>query len=152
MWDSVVSVKNPGDGVLEGQSWQAVQLVPLPVPFPVARQTTYKLEKIDRTETSNLAVISSSFELTDSKLSNLPAPYKGSFQMKGMFGFLQRYKYESLQGSGEQIFDIDRGVVIKEDQQYKLEITADFLLPLGDSRPKLTVEQKLSVELLGDQK
>jgi len=150
LWDSVSSIKNPVDGVALGASWKAIQIIPLPIPVPGVRETTYRLDEIMETPTGRKAVIRSSYKLSDERLSNYPAPYTGKFKIKGMFGFLRQYKYQSIEGSGKQIFNIDTSVVESEQQKYQTKISAAFMLPLGETKPSLTVDQKLTVQLLED--
>ncbi len=68
--------------------------------------------------------------------------------MKGMFGFLRNYKTTSLSGTGTQIYNLDTGQVEREQQQYRVDVEADFLMPLGDTKPKLIIQQKIKVRLL----
>ena len=148
LWDSVATIDNPLDGVEKGTSWETNQLVPLPIPIIAARKTTYTFDEIEETPDGRKAMIDSSYVLTKEKLQNWPSPYSGSFAMRGMFGFLRNYKYESLTGTGRQVFDVDLGVVQSDQQQYTMKITAAFMLPLGDSVPTLTIVQKNSAELI----
>jgi len=150
LWDSTATIDNPLRGVRVGSNWQASQLVPLPIPIIAVRDTTYTLQEITETPDGRKAVISSSYVLSDKKLANWPKPYSERFAMKGMFGFLRNYKYQSLEGQGKQIFNIDTGVVESEQQHYRMTISAAFLLPLGDSVPIITIDQKINVELLDD--
>jgi hypothetical protein len=70
--------------------------------------------------------------------------------MRGMFGFLRDFKFRSLDGAGSQIFNIDTGTLESEQQQYKVHIDAGFMMPLGDTVPTVTIDQKINIQLLGD--
>ncbi len=150
LWDSIASIDDPLKGVTAGSRWQSRQLLPwpAPVPNPPTRITTYTLEKIVEEDGRRKAHITSTYELTDDFVRDIPVAYEGTFQMRGLFGFLRRYQFESIDGTGSQIFDIDRGVLEKDEQHYTMKVPADFMLALGDSKPVLEVEQTLSTELL----
>jgi hypothetical protein len=148
LWDSVATIEEPLDGVRTGQSWKAVQLIPLPVPIKVARETTYTLDGVEQTPQGRKATITSCYDLSEETLENWPNPYSGRYAMRGMFGFLRGYKYESIEGTGTQMFDVDSGVVEKDEQQYKMKMSAQFMLALGDSVPVITIDQKITAELL----
>lgn len=152
LWDSVATIKKPLKGVEKGNSWKTSQLVPLPIPIIAVRDTTYTLDEITETPDGRKAVINSEYALSDEKLKNCPSPYPESFAMKGMFGFLRNYKYLTLVGQGKQIFNIDTGTVESDQQQYKMTISAAFILPLGDSVPIITIDQKISIELLDNER
>jgi len=148
-WDSIASIEDAVAGVEPGQSWKATQFIALPMPIPAARETTYTLERVEETDSGRKAVIASTYKLSDSQVKNWPRPYKGSFNMRGMFGFLRNFKFRSLEGAGEQIFNIDTGTLESDEQHYKVHIDAGFMMPLGDTVPTVTVDQKISIELLG---
>jgi hypothetical protein len=150
LWDSIATIENAVDGVAIGQSWKAKQLVPLPMPIPVVRESTYALAEVKETDSGRKAVITSSYKLSNSRLKNRPMPYTGKFMMKGMFGFLRNFKPLSIEGSGRQIFDIEAGVVESEQQQYKVKVQAGFMLPLGDTVPTVTTDQKMSIQLIAE--
>ncbi len=147
-WDSAATIEKPIEGVGIGQSWKALQFIPLPIPRAVVRETTYKLSEIKETPDGRQAVITSSYALSDQRVKNWPKPYSGRFRMKGMFGFLRNYRMKSLSGTGTQIFNLDTGQVESEQQQYRVDIDTDFLMPLGDTKPKLIIQQKLEVQIL----
>jgi len=149
LWDSIASIEDAVAGVAIGQSWKAKQFIPLPMPIPAARETTYTLAEVQKTDSGRKAVITSSYKLDDSRVKNWPSPYTGSFNMKGIFGFLRNFKFRSLEGTGRQIFNIDSGTLQSEEQQYKVHIDAGFMMPLGDTVPTVTIDQKISIELLG---
>lgn len=150
VWDSIASVDEPTQGLTIGKSWKTRQLLPWPspVPNPPTRITTFKLDTITEDNLQRKAHITSTYELTDDFLMDIPLPYEGSFQMRGLFGFLRRYTFESIEGNGTQVFNIDTGVLEKDDQHYTMQVGADFIFPLGDSKPSLQVDQTISIELL----
>lgn len=147
-WDSTSTIEKPIEGAAIGQSWKALQLIPLPMPRAKARETTYKLSEIKEAPDGRRAVITSSYALSDQRVENRPKAYSGKFRMKGMFGFLRNYRMKSLSGTGTQIFNLDTGQIESEQQQYQVDIEADFLMPLGDTKPRLMIQQKLKVKLL----
>jgi hypothetical protein len=116
------------------------------------RNVTYTLDEIRPGEKGRLAVIASSYEAADSAPRSWPIPYSGSFQMKGPFGFYRNYKVLSLQGQGEELFNIDAGSTERYNQEYELQMSASLLLPLPGANPKITINQKLTMELLEDQR
>ena len=147
-WDSVASVKGSG-GIDVGRSWQAEQLVPLPVGIPAGRQTSYTLSEVADTAQGRKAVINSSYGLAEPIREGFPRPYTGGYRLKGsLFAVLTNYKFTLLQGSGKQVFNIDTGTLESSEQRYQVKMDASFILPLGDSVPGVTVEQKFSTELL----
>lgn len=149
LWDSVARIEKPLDGLNPGDTWQAKQFIPwsAPIPNPPARLTTYTLDSFIQEEgQSKKAVIKSDYELTELSLEEFPKPYEGSFQMRGLMGFLRNYRFQSLTGSGTQTFNMDNGHIELDEQQYKLVVNASFLLPLGNSLPVLTVDQTIKVE------
>jgi hypothetical protein len=150
LWDSVSSVPNPSAGVKPAMTWKNIQLIAWPVPIPnlPCRITTFTLDSVKEENNQQKAVIKSSYQLSDKTVTNFPKPYEGTFQMRGLFGFLHDYKFQSLTGQGEQIFNLTTGTVESDTQQYSLIAQAAFLLPLGDSVPYMTIHQTLSVKLL----
>jgi hypothetical protein len=149
-WDSVALVKG-SEGAAVGRSWQARQLVPLPVGIPAGRETTYTLSEILDTQQGRKAKITSSYALSEPIREGFPRPYTGGYRLKGsLFAVLTNYKFTHLQGAGEQIFNIDTGTLERDQQQYQVKMDASFILPLGDSVPRVTVDQKFLTELVKD--
>jgi len=147
LWDSVSSIKEAAEGVVEGQTWSSKLSVPVPMVMREARDVTYTLDEIRRSEKGRLAVIRSSYTLAKSVPRSWPIPYSGRFKMSGTFGFLRRYKVLDLQGSGEELFNIDAGRTEQYNQQYQMQLEASFPMPLG-ANPRITIEQKLTMQLL----
>ena len=151
LWDSISTIEEPLEGVNAGGEWKTLQLVPMPVPRLVVRETTYTFNEAMDTHQGRKATITSQYKLSEETLDNWPKPYEGVFQMKGsLFSVLRGYQVTSLEGSGSQTFNIDKGVVEKEQQQYQVNVDASFILPLGDSQPKLIIDQEMSIELLNN--
>jgi hypothetical protein len=115
-------------------------------PFPT-RVTTFTLDRIAADEAGKRqAHFKSAYAISDKEIQAVPMPYEGSFQMRGMFGFLRNYTFNAIDGGGVQVFDLDAGVLVRDEQKYTLHVGADFALPLGDSKPVLTVQQTLLIE------
>jgi hypothetical protein len=152
LWDSISSVKDPLAGVKPGIKWTNTQVVAWPVPIPntPCRITTFTLDSVQQNEDAQKAVIKSTYQISDKTLDTFPRPYEGTFQMRGLFGFLRDYQFESLEGAGEVLFNLSTGTVESDKQQYKLVAGASFLLPLGDSQPSVVVVQSIDIQLLED--
>lgn len=147
LWDSVSSLKDPSKGVAVGQSWQSKLSVPSPMVMRKAREVTYKLDEIRQSEKGRLAVISSSYKIADSAPPSWPIPYSGSFQMRGTFGFLSGYKLLSLEGRGEELFNIEAGRIEQYNQQYQMQLEA--FIPMGISvKPMINITQNLTMKLI----
>ena len=149
LWDSISTIEEPLAGLNPGDTWTARQFIPwpAPIPNPPARLTTYTLDSYVNPEGQpQKAVIKSSYALTSLSLDAFPKPYEGAFQMRGLMGFLRDYQFQSLEGAGTQVFNMENGHIESDRQQYTLKVTAAFLLPLGDSLPALTVDQKISID------
>ncbi len=146
LWDSVSSLTNPSKGVAVGQSWKSKLSVPSPMVMRKAREVIYRLDEIRQSEKGRLAVISSSYQIAETVPRSWPIPYSGSFQMKGTFGFLSGYKLLSLEGRGEELFNIEAGRIEQYNQQYEIQIQAS--IPMGISvKPMITIIQNLTMEL-----
>ena len=150
LWESVASIKNPHNGVAVGDSWKSLELIPFSIPTRFARQSTYTLDSITDETKGRIAEISSSFVPSKIPLKNIPMPYSEGFQIRGIFGFLNKYEIQSITGSGTDILNIDTGVLQSRNLKYKLELNAAFMLPLGDSVPKLSIDQTMDIQLLED--
>ena len=151
LWDAVTSIDKPLAGVETGTQWHSRQFLPWPVPIPnmPSREVAYTLEEIRPTEAGREAVITSDYDLAQEPVRDFPLPYTGGFQIKGsLFSVLHSYVYDSLDGSGKQVFNLDRGLLLEDQQQYTIKARASFILPLGNSVPVLTVSQQFSVKLL----
>ena len=156
LWDSVSSIPNAAEGVEIGQSWTSRLLIPTPMVLRKARDVTYSLDEVRRTEKGQVAVISSKYSVSESAPTGWsestpdgwPIPYSGRFQMSGTFGFLRGYQVLDMQGRGEELFNIDTGRIEKYDQEYQIKFSAQFPVSIG-SNPEIDIKQKLTMELLG---
>jgi hypothetical protein len=119
-------------------------------PVKMFRETTYTLTGIQESQSGPMAIIDSTYLKSDEAIESIPVPYEGGYMPKGMFVILRGYNITSFEGSGSQKFDIDRGVVVDDKQNYKMSFDVFFPLPLGDSKPILTLDQKMSIELLDE--
>lgn len=147
LWDAIASIEKPLAGISVGRSWTSKLSVPTPMVSRLARDVTYTLEEIRQSEKGELAVIKSTYSLAKSAPSGWPIPYSGAFQMSGTFGFLTRYKYLDLQGSGQELFNIDAGRTEQYNQQYQLDVEASAPFGLG-VRPGIKIKQNLTMQLL----
>ena len=147
LWDAIATVQNPIEGVSIGQTWNSKLWVPFPMVLRKARDVTYKLEEIRETQEGKIAVITSSYARTKSLPSKWPKLYSGAFQMSGMFGFLRGYKVLDLQGSGEELFNIDKGRTEQYEQNFVIKLSASMAIPIGPS-PKISIKHKLTMKLL----
>lgn len=148
LWDSVSSIEKASEGVSVGQTWKSRLTIPTPMVTRKARDVTYALDEIRQTEKGRLAVIRSSYSPAESVPAGWPIPYVGAFNMSGTFGFLIGYKMLSLEGQGEELFNIDAGRIEQYSQQYQTQWNAS--LPFGlktEVSPRITIKQKLTMEL-----
>jgi hypothetical protein len=150
LWDAVSTIGRPSEGLAAGQSWNSKLSIPTPMVMRKARDVTYTLDEILPGEKGRLAVIASSYKPADSVPRGWPIPYSGSFQMVGPFGFYRNYRILSLDGEGEEVFNIDAGRTQRYKQQYELKLSALLLMPLPGAKPVITINQKLTMELLAD--
>ena len=147
LWDSVSSIGQTFEGILPGQSWNSKLSVPTPMVLRQARDVTYRFEDTRQSEAGRLAVITSTFSKADSTPASWPVPYTGTFQMRGRFGFLGNYKVLDLQGSGEELFNINLGRTENYIQQYTTVMESSIPLGIGEN-PRITIDQKITMEIL----
>jgi hypothetical protein len=150
LWDSVSSIEKPAQGVSVGQTWKSILSVPSPMVMKEARDVTYKLESIRGDRDGRFAVIHSSYAPAESAPRDWPMPYEGAFQVSGKFGFLRGFKILGLKGEGEELFDIDAGRIERYNQRYRMRVAASLLFPLPGANPKITINQKLTMQLIKD--
>ncbi len=149
LWDCSASVKDPSGGVQGLKGWKAIQLLPLPIPIPVARETTFRLSEIQDQPDKKAAIIASSYAISEAEIPHWPQPYEGKFNLKGsLFAVMRNYRFKSIEGGGTAVMDLNRGVLESDQQQWKVDITAEFLLPLGNSLPQIAVHQKVNIQLV----
>ena len=147
LWDSVSSIEKPAEGISVGQSWNSKLSVPTPMVMRKARDVTYTLDEIRPSAKGRLAVIGSTYTISDSVPAGWPIPYTGSFQMSGTFGFFRGYKILGLNGKGQELFNLDAGRIEQYNQQYDMKLSAALPGPLGPS-PQITIKQKITMQLL----
>ncbi len=145
MWDAMSKIPEPIDGVKVGQSWQSQLSAPMPMGVAFGRDVTYTLDEVK----DGIAAISSTYSVTGGKPSGYPAHYsKRSYRQKGFFGVL-KCKPLSLVGTGKIEYDLEKGLLIKDSQQYDLETTAVLFLPLpGTENGRMKINQNITIELI----
>jgi hypothetical protein len=147
LWDSVSSIDTAAGGLSPGQTWKSQLSVPAPMVMRKARDVAYKLDEIRPSEKGPVAVISSSYSPAETVPASWPIPYSGTFQVSGTFGFLSGYRFLSLQGSGQELFNIEAGQSEQYNQQYEMKIQA--AIPMGISvQPLVTIKQSITAKLL----
>lgn len=147
IWDSTASIKNPAKGVKKGNIWDSKLIAPMPFVSKIGRNVEYKFAGIEKSDNASLAEITSTYSLSETP-ANVPLPYSGSFQMKGMFGFLQGYKVLSIEGSGKQLFDINKGLIKSDTQHYEVKVSASiFGLGSDTLEPNIKIDQTITMTL-----
>ena len=156
IWDPVSSQANAGIDIVPGSSWTSTQIIPFARLVPAERRITYT--DLGSQDGADKIGIGGDIEMLpmqfneDKKpmptVDNLPKPYQVKFQMRGMFGFLIRYKVLSLEGSSTAVYDSERALLLSNKQEYDMNMTASFMLPLGNSVPQLAVHQSITTELI----
>ena len=147
IWDSVSSIKEPLKGVKKGQKWNSQLLAPMPFVSKVGRDVEYKFAGVIEEGGVSLAEITSSYKLSR-LLPAAPLPYSGSFQMRGTFGFLRGYKVLSIEGSGRELYDIERGIIKSDIQQYQAKVGASiFGLGSDTIEPNIEINQTITMTL-----
>ncbi len=148
MWDSISSINKPAKGVAVGDKWKSVLEVPATMILFAARDVNYTIAQVRQDPNSRIAVINSSYSLLWPRPSEWPVPYTEIFQMSGTFGFLREYKVQNLNGIGQDLFNIDKGVLEKSTQSYTLHLGASLPMGLGGVTPKITIDQNITTELI----
>jgi len=150
LWDSISSIKNPLKGVAPGDSWTSVLSVPSPLVMRKARNVTYKFAAVRKSHGNRFALIRSSYSPAKSVPDDWCKPYPpGGFQVSGSFGLLRRLTIDKLEGTGEELFNIDSGRIEKYTQKFNMEVAATLLFPLPGANPRVKIEQELTMQLLG---
>jgi len=148
LWNAVSSIPLAWDGVSVGQTWKSKLSIPTPMLLWEARDVNYTLSEIKRTATDELAVIRSTYTLSDSPVpESWPFPYEGRFRVSGTFGFLINYKILELKGSGEEIFNITKGRTERYKQKMNLKIQSAVRFPVPAS-PIVNIKQSLTMKRL----
>jgi len=148
LWDAVSSIEQPARGVSIGRTWSSQLSVPTPMVMRKARDVTYRLEEVRRTDSGRVAVIESKYAPAETVPTSWPIPYSGRFQMSGTFGFLGSYEISNLEGEGQELFNVDAGRVENSRQTYTIEMDAS-MPPMGiQASPHIRIEQTLTMERL----
>lgn len=153
LWDLPASHPRPLEGIRVGSTWESEQFLPWPVPIQnlPSRTLTYTVEQIEEQQDCRLAFISTSYKLRERPVLNFPLPYEGNYQIRGsLFSVLRNFQHQSLEGSGRLVFNLTNGCLESAQDEYTLVTSASFILPLGESLPKLTVHQHIQIERLSD--
>lgn len=150
MFDPISKIEDPLEGAEKGQSWKSELSVPTPLEAAVKRDTTYTLKDVYIENNEQKALITSVYSLGEGR-SNMPLLYpRNSYQQRGFFGVL-RTSPLSLTGGGQFIYNLDRGVIEKNIQEYDFETTALLFIPLpGTEDGRMKIHQKLIIELLNE--
>ncbi len=151
LWDSISSIANPAEGVEAGQSWKSQISLPVPMVMHVARDVRYSLSEINQTEKGRMASIKSTYSLPDKTTRQWALPYPdGTFQVSGPFGFFRNYKLLSLEGQGEELFNIDAGRTEENNQKWQLRVGAST--PISrETTAEIFIEQILRMKLIEEQ-
>jgi hypothetical protein len=150
LWDSISSIEKPIEGVLVGESWKSKLSVPSPMLMREAREVTYTLDEVRPSERGKVAVIRSTYSHAESRPTTWPIPYAGRFMVSGKFGLLSRYKILDFKGTGEELFNMETGQTERYNQKYQMRVAASFMFPIPDANPRITVEQELTMRLVGN--
>jgi len=150
LWDSISSIEDPAEGVSVGRTWRSKLSIPTSMVLREARDVTYRLDEIRQSEKGQLAVIRSSYHHAESVPPGWPIAYSGKFQLSGPLGFIRMLSRElnvlDLQGQGEELFNIDTGRIEQHHQKYQMQLEAS--MPLPGAKPRLTINQSLTMQLL----
>jgi hypothetical protein len=149
IWDSVSSIKNPLKGLKKNQKWNSKLLAPMPFTVKVGRDVEYGFAGVVEANGVSFAEITSSYKLSRSPPGDIPMPYSGSFYMRGTFGFLRGYQVQSIEGSGRQLYDIERGLIKSDIQQYQAKVGASiFGLGSDTLEPNIIINQTITMTLV----
>jgi hypothetical protein len=149
IWDLVASIKDPLKGLKKGQKWNSKLLTPMPFNLKIGRGVEYKFAGIVESNNVSFAEITSSYKLSPAPPEEAPFPYSGSFQMRGTFGFLRGYKVLSIEGSGRQLYDMERGLIKSDVQQYQAKVSASiFGLGSDTVEPNIEINQTITMTLV----
>ena len=152
LWDALATIPLPAEGLAIGQTWQSRLPVPTPMVMRQARDVTYRYNGVRAGPRGSAAVIESTYALAKSVPADWPVPYAGRFRMSGTFGFLGPYEVLALEGSGEELYNIEAGRLEQRQQKYAMQVKAS-LPPMGiQASPQITIEQILTTELLEPEK
>jgi hypothetical protein len=145
LWETVSTIKNPLKGLKKGDKWNSQLLAPMPFISKTGRDVEYQFAGVTDANDVLLAEITSSYKLSSKSPKDIPIPYSGPFQMKGTFGFLSGYRTHSIEGSGRQLYDIKRGLIQSDTQQYHSEVSASVF---GLTTAGLSIDQTITMTLV----
>jgi hypothetical protein len=146
LWDAVAMIPSPADGLVIGQTWPSQLPVPMPMVMRQARDVIYRFNGIRSGPRGAAGVIESTYKLADAAPADWPVPYSGRFRMSGTFGFLGPYEVLSLEGAGEELYNLEAGRLEQRQQKYAMRVKAS-LPPMGiQAQPHITIEQTLIAE------
>jgi len=150
LWDAITSIEKPAQGIKVGQTWKSNLMIPTSMVLRVARDVTYTLAEVRQTETGAVAVFDSTYSKSETK-PDAPLPYDKSFRLAGTFGFFRAmfkgFSITSLEGQGQELFDINSGRIISGEQNYKFTLKPNEA-PLPGADPVINIEQKITMQLL----
>jgi hypothetical protein len=150
LWDSLSSIEKPTAGLKVGQTWKSHILIPTSMVLRIDRDVTYQLAEVRQSEQGEIAVIKSTYAISEAK-SEAPFPYEGSFRLSGTFGFFRAMfkglSITSLEGGGEELFNIDAGRIDSVQQNYKFTLKPNAA-PLPGANPIIDVDQKITMKLI----
>jgi hypothetical protein len=147
LWDVISSIPNAAQGLNIDDTWNSQLSIPTPMVMRKARDVEYKLTKIENQNGKQVADIAGTYSIAKKYPTGWPIPYAGSFQMSGTYGFLRAYKMLVLEGNSQSLFDIDAGVLFKQNQYYDLKVEASFPFAIGQ-KPIIGIKQRIYTNLV----
>lgn len=149
IWDSIARIKEPLKGLKKGQEWDSKLLAPMPFVSKIGRDVKYKFAGVVESNNVSYAKIVSSYKLSSAPPAGVDMPYSGSFYMRGTFGFLRGYRVQSIEGGGQQLYDIKRGLIKSDSQHYNAKVSASiFGLGSDTIEPNIEVDQTITMTLV----
>ncbi len=134
------------------QKFSFVEPTPWPVTlFPIPdHQVDCAVKAFKSEDGIKKAKITESYALAEKSQLNMQSIYPGVYKMPGLLGFMRNYKFDSISGSGEKIYNMKSGQIEKSVQNYTVKGTASYAMPIKDSQPQITVNQTISYEIICD--
>lgn len=154
LWDSLSSMEQAEEGLSVGQKWKSSLPVPTSIFIRPVREVTYKLSNIKRAPQGRIAVINSTYKHTNIVPEDWPPyPWPRGFTLTGQIGVLmhvfQGLFVISLEGHGQELFNLDLGRIESSEQEYKVVFRPNSI-PMPNADPYITLKQKVTVQLLED--
>ncbi len=150
LWDSISSRPDPLATAEVGETWNSNLSMPLPMIMKKGRDVKYSIADINDTEQGRIAVINHNYSIAKGE-QDWPMPWPGGFKMSSTFGFLRGYSIKDFEGGGKEIFNMDRGFLVKQNQQYKIKMRA-YIPFTTKVKPMVYIDQKITMELIEPQK